>query len=563
MDHDFILKSELIDLNNEEFKNKTEQLITERIDETKIFKAFEMALKLGKVKLLETCLEILNTRRFKDIIYQKDKFNKLSEQSFQRILEAHEEQKKNAQDQSQYLQSKNIGGVIRDYFEENYEEESTRKQKISHFLDLFLTANPEQSETNFEEFYGETYFHDEKFLKSHLAFFQAHILKLDKQNQFLIKENLGLKEQVDDFKTQQQKQNDVMIESLDLIKKILFENSEKIDKIKIDVVDEVNRLNGELTKVTDKVNIEVKEVMNNSKNEIKEEIEQGLKKEIEDLEVKVNDMKGELKHEIETKFNSELKNSMEEKEDITMMKANLKEELDKAKISIGEEIKIARDEIKQEISQITDRLKIGQQNDLSEMVKSLPKSNLLKDFLCGDKSSLITQYDMEKLKEWIPKPEQSITNCLRMKLIFRGSRDGFGSEIFHNKCNNIFPTLSVIKSEYGKIFGGYTTATWEGVGVDKNDPNSFLFSFTNEDKYPYNGNGRAIHANKSHLTVYGGGTDLFLFTNCNTSSNSGCSFTKSYSCTKYSSQSSESSAYFAGGTAFKVEEVEVYKVIWD
>ena len=52
-----------------------------------------------------------------------------------------------------------------------------------------------------------------------------------------------------------------------------------------------------------------------------------------------------------------------------------------------------------------------------------------------------------------------------MKLLFRGSEDGFTAEKFHKLCDAKGPTLTVIKSERnyeGKdfIFGGYTSLSW-------------------------------------------------------------------------------------------------------
>lgn len=42
-------------------------------------------------------------------------------------------------------------------------------------------------------------------------------------------------------------------------------------------------------------------------------------------------------------------------------------------------------------------------------------------------------------------------------LLYRGSRDGFGSKEFLAKVDKKGPTLTVIKSkQYGRVFGGYT-----------------------------------------------------------------------------------------------------------
>ncbi len=58
-------------------------------------------------------------------------------------------------------------------------------------------------------------------------------------------------------------------------------------------------------------------------------------------------------------------------------------------------------------------------------------------------------------------------------MIFRGTRDGFKSIDFCNKCYNKSPILIIIKSEMGRIFGGcidFSEINFNNTG------DSFLFS---------------------------------------------------------------------------------------
>lgn len=48
----------------------------------------------------------------------------------------------------------------------------------------------------------------------------------------------------------------------------------------------------------------------------------------------------------------------------------------------------------------------------------------------------------------------------KWELLFRGSENNFDWEEFHSKCDNISPTLVIVKSVDGCIFGGYTKAKW-------------------------------------------------------------------------------------------------------
>ena len=68
------------------------------------------------------------------------------------------------------------------------------------------------------------------------------------------------------------------------------------------------------------------------------------------------------------------------------------------------------------------------------------------------------QYDA-KLREWIG-------NDYKWRLIYRASEHGYTASSFHECCDYVKgPTLIVIKSSGGWIFGGYTTQSWSGDGI--------------------------------------------------------------------------------------------------
>ena len=65
------------------------------------------------------------------------------------------------------------------------------------------------------------------------------------------------------------------------------------------------------------------------------------------------------------------------------------------------------------------------------------------------------QYDV-KLREWLG-------NDYKWKLLYRSSEHEYSAKSFHEYCDNVNgPTLIVIKSSEGWIFGGYTTQSWSG-----------------------------------------------------------------------------------------------------
>ena len=67
------------------------------------------------------------------------------------------------------------------------------------------------------------------------------------------------------------------------------------------------------------------------------------------------------------------------------------------------------------------------------------------------------KYDT-KLREWLG-------NDYKWKLLYRSSEHEYTAESFHKYCDDKGPTLVVIKSSGGWIFGGYTTQSWSRYSI--------------------------------------------------------------------------------------------------
>jgi hypothetical protein len=68
--------------------------------------------------------------------------------------------------------------------------------------------------------------------------------------------------------------------------------------------------------------------------------------------------------------------------------------------------------------------------------------------------------------------------------LYKASSNGFQAANFHKFCDNKGPTLTLIKTNAGHTFGGFTTISWDSSGNLKNDTQSFLFSVDKQTKYP-------------------------------------------------------------------------------
>ena len=57
---------------------------------------------------------------------------------------------------------------------------------------------------------------------------------------------------------------------------------------------------------------------------------------------------------------------------------------------------------------------------------------------------------------------------------------------FHELCDNQGPTITIMKSKAGRIFGGFTNLAWESPAADKwaTDSEAFIFSIDRLQVYP-------------------------------------------------------------------------------
>jgi len=175
------------------------------------------------------------------------------------------------------------------------------------------------------------------------------------------------------------------------------------------------------------------------------------------------------------------------------------------------------------------------------------------------KSKLIKGSFAKTLHKWTGEKK-------RWKLIFRASRDGYTSSAFHSKCDNQGPTVSIIKSNMGNIFGGYNKAAWLNNNQYSNSGENFLFSYKNQEKglkKPFqmkcHSTTYGAYNGSSYLMTFGGGHDFYIVNNCNTTnsnSNLGHSFTPP---TGYTYNQQNAKDLLAGSQSFTVVEIEVYK----
>ncbi|KAH3732493.1 hypothetical protein Pelo_16671 [Pelomyxa schiedti] len=121
-------------------------------------------------------------------------------------------------------------------------------------------------------------------------------------------------------------------------------------------------------------------------------------------------------------------------------------------------------------------------------------------------SKILTTRELDnKLHEMVVGAEgamgHKMTNTT-WRLLWRGSDHGFGGAKFHELCNNITPTLSIVRTTTNYICGGYTNIQFD--------------------------NGDASRGGPDYGPTYGGGFSLYVCDNSNTTTGSYTSLSPSY-----------------------------------
>ena len=96
------------------------------------------------------------------------------------------------------------------------------------------------------------------------------------------------------------------------------------------------------------------------------------------------------------------------------------------------------------------------------------------------KSNLLTMKEDFKLFQFLSNKIGPHIFEQRCSLLFRASEKHFLGGYFHKLCDGHSPTITIIQSEYGNIFGGYTITPWNIRGGMSNY-NAFLFLVRSND----------------------------------------------------------------------------------
>lgn len=254
---------------------------------------------------------------------------------------------------------------------------------------------------------------------------------------------------------------------------------------------------------------------------------------------------------------------------------SLKEDLNEQKIFVTEEGISTQDARKTIIKNISKKLEeykskmptlIDPEADIvkikDELSKSVTKTleslfslnNEIPDLSTGDtgpKSSLAKGGDWSLIKKWLDKEYKN----KKIKQVYKGSKDGMNATIFHEKCNNKGPTITIMKSKADKIFGAFMPDAWTSRNGYINTSKSWLFSLTAKAKYTMNdASTYSQYGGYDYYTygpTFGGGHDIYLCTDFGSSNSNYCN---------RHSYNFPDNTTLTGGYNFTIEEIEVYSL---
>ena len=163
---------------------------------------------------------------------------------------------------------------------------------------------------------------------------------------------------------------------------------------------------------------------------------------------------------------------------------------------------------------------------------------------------------------------QKIETIKQFKLLYRASENNYSVADFHQKCDEKPNTLTIIRTEFDKVIGGFTPKKWgqSGSYLTDEEGKTFLFSLSLKQKMDCQVQDKSIYNHSSFGPTFGSGHDISIRNQCNNNRDSVTNFPTSYNFTDNKYKNNQYSyAVFSGqtdGNGYKVQDYEVYEVVY-
>ena len=162
-------------------------------------------------------------------------------------------------------------------------------------------------------------------------------------------------------------------------------------------------------------------------------------------------------------------------------------------------------------------------------------------------------HDIKELEMLTKKINKDNNKKIIINLLYKASVDGDKAAIFHEKCDDAQNTIVLVETKNGKRFGGFTTCSWSGNCVDKNDSEAFIFSFDKMKTYDNIPGDEAIGCYPKFGPIFLG-CQIKIFDNAFVKG--GTTFEK-----ELNFNTEEDYELTGGERVFGVKDIEVYEVI--
>ena len=347
------------------------------------------------------------------------------------------------------------------------------------------------------------------------------------ENSSLVNENNTLKNENQNYRTQ-------LLDYQNEIKKYKEENESYKNKF-----DSIQN-NSNSYKDKNEELLKLKDTYENENQLLKNNIEQ-LNKENEILKDEIEELKHNftvVSNENESLVNdiNNLKNSLSNQQKTSINEDEIKRLIEENSIF---RIKAQENELlKKQIEDLQYQIQIGQEREEEYEETQEVKGDIIHDMK-----------ELEMLTKKINKENKKII----INLLYKASADSDKASVFHEKCDKAKNTIVLVETKDGMRFGGYTTCSWSGNCVDKNDPEAFIFSFDKMKTYDNIPGDEAIGCYPKFGPIFLG-CQIKIFDNAFVKG--GTTFEK-----ELNFNTEEDYELTGGKRTFQVKDIEVYEVI--
>lgn len=249
----------------------------------------------------------------------------------------------------------------------------------------------------------------------------------------------------------------------------LYDLSNKINEINNDPECYIDNYFGELTR---QVDLDREKIIGQAHLESEKRIELINLKKVEFLK-----NIPERKRSGDNKFNE-----IENLKNLDAFNEINQEDFNKKLVKIKDELTHNLHELK---SYVTNNIKVEYKESIFDIHKNVSRlyGTLSVDRQIIDYSKIINKNATNDLIKIC-----SLNDNQGLKLIYRASRDGFSSKNFHDLCDNMGPTVTIIKTSENHIFGGFTKRNWlpcKNPPFWKQDSLAYIFSLVNDLNIPF------------------------------------------------------------------------------